>query len=747
MAHAADTWTAPFPGVARLYRTTSAPLRIHALAVDLCAPGVAVRATASDERGQKTSAFGGSVKAEAAVNGDFFSAGYTTSGFAMGDGASWPNSKDGTSEGFLAFGPKVAFFSPPSDVAAAPAGTTEIVSGRPQVLVAGEVPSSFSCSTHYCDPNPRTGFGFSRDRRTLFLVVVDGRSDVSVGVTTKGLGDIFASLGAWDATNLDGGGSSTMWLAGKGVVNVPSDGSERVVANHLAVQSNGLSGAGSAVSCVESPLDELLASAHELDGLGSSDIDGDGKADLCARAAAGFRCHPSTGQGFGEGVVIAELSDDAGFVGSAYHSTIRMADIDGDGLADVCARAAEGVLCWRSTGTGFTAAVAGPELTDEGNWDEARYGTTIRLADIDGDQRADLCARYGVGLRCHRSTGDGFEQDALELPELSDEQGWDTPERFGSLRMADIDGDGRVDVCGRAAEGVRCWRSTGDGFSEPIQGPEWSDDLGWGAMSAWSTIRLADMDGDGRADLCARAADGVRCHLSTGEGFGSAVLGPELSDDSGWADQANYLTFRIGDIDGDARGDLCARADAGIRCWRWTGEGFGEGIAGPTLSDESGWYTHRYFRTLRLADIDGDGKSDLCARAAKGTLCWRSQGDSFSEPLDGPEWSDEKGWGKAAYYTTIRAAGPPWTNIASSSSAAGGGAAGSGGSGIGGSGGGVADPATVNGRSEDGSTGCGCRIGEDVPRTMAWQALVLLAAAALLRSARVSCRRGRCNHR
>src|SRR5687767_3960482 len=80
-ARAGDTWTTPHPGIRHLFRTTSKPLRMHALVVDLCTPGVGLRATASDERKRTPSSFGKLVKAEAAINGDFFSyATYATSG-------------------------------------------------------------------------------------------------------------------------------------------------------------------------------------------------------------------------------------------------------------------------------------------------------------------------------------------------------------------------------------------------------------------------------------------------------------------------------------------------------------------------------------------------------------------------------------------------------------------------------------------------------------------------------------------
>ncbi len=77
--------------------------------------------------------------------------------------------------------------------------------------------------------NPRTALGWSDNY--LFMVVCDGRSPVSVGMTFSEMANFLTStLGATDAINLDGGGSSTMVVNGT-VRNVPSDGSERYVAN------------------------------------------------------------------------------------------------------------------------------------------------------------------------------------------------------------------------------------------------------------------------------------------------------------------------------------------------------------------------------------------------------------------------------------------------------------------------------------------------------------------------------------
>lgn len=81
--------------------------------------------------------------------------------------------------------------------------------------------------------HPRTVLGWNRTH--WLLLVVDGRSEESVGMTFAELADVLIErLEADEALNLDGGGSTTMVVAGE-VRNVPSDGQERPVGNALLV--------------------------------------------------------------------------------------------------------------------------------------------------------------------------------------------------------------------------------------------------------------------------------------------------------------------------------------------------------------------------------------------------------------------------------------------------------------------------------------------------------------------------------
>ena len=80
---------------------------------------------------------------------------------------------------------------------------------------------------------PRTGAGITADG-TVLLMVVDGRSQQSAGMTLKEFAQYLKRFGAVSAVNFDGGGSSEMVLDGK-IMNRPSDGSERPVGIGLGI--------------------------------------------------------------------------------------------------------------------------------------------------------------------------------------------------------------------------------------------------------------------------------------------------------------------------------------------------------------------------------------------------------------------------------------------------------------------------------------------------------------------------------
>ena len=226
--------------------TAELPQSIHVLTVDLSVRGLSLEVNAPDVpatheyRAQTTSEYARRHGLQAAVNGGFFEP--FRSGGPGGEDY-YPRAGDLV----RVVVPKdagVACIRKPAAVTielspSCPPGTDHALVAGPVLLANGDAPPhSLRLARH-----PRTAIGLSADRRTLWLVVVDGRQLESGGATLPEMTGIFRKLGASDALNLDGGGSSTMVLedrAGLRVVNSPIHtlvpGRERPSATHLGVR-------------------------------------------------------------------------------------------------------------------------------------------------------------------------------------------------------------------------------------------------------------------------------------------------------------------------------------------------------------------------------------------------------------------------------------------------------------------------------------------------------------------------------
>ena len=142
-----------------------------------------------------------------------------------------------------------------------------VVGGWPRIVEAGRNVALAADSVEGTIPrfsrarHPRSALGISRDSATLYVVAVDGRQQASVGMTLEELAEAMIALGAYEAMNLDGGGSTAL-VVRDSIVNTPSDSAgERPVGNVVAITRRVASGtaqergalprkSGSVASCV-----------------------------------------------------------------------------------------------------------------------------------------------------------------------------------------------------------------------------------------------------------------------------------------------------------------------------------------------------------------------------------------------------------------------------------------------------------------------------------------------------------------
>jgi exopolysaccharide biosynthesis protein len=233
---AADDWQSVSPGI-DYQQIDRDGADAHVVRVNLTEPQLQVIATSESERGLTVSEFASRNGAIVAINGDYFDPELRPIGLAMGDGHVWAQASESIRrQEVVGVGDRrVQIFARAEPLRAPEPWMTGAVSGWPMVVDDCEPVAELPGSDHFSRaPHPRSAVGLSADRKQLFLVVADGRREGVPGLTLPELANLLDELGACTALNLDGGGSSAMWVRDR-IVNQPSDLVERPVANHLAV--------------------------------------------------------------------------------------------------------------------------------------------------------------------------------------------------------------------------------------------------------------------------------------------------------------------------------------------------------------------------------------------------------------------------------------------------------------------------------------------------------------------------------
>jgi hypothetical protein len=221
------------------------------------------------------------------------------------------------------------------------------------------------------------------------------------------------------------------------------------------------------------------------------DVDGDGEPDACGRDADGISCATAANQYAATRWTPSFRDAEARVTTSASLAAI---DANADGVAQICGVAAAGVIC-APHGLTFVENVRSA-------WPDA--SANVWPGELDADHRADWCASTETGPACavqafHDLTTDGspwgFARGGVVEMIPSDPD---------LTALADIDGDGRADLCSIDQGHVSCARSQGRAF-----GPHAT----WSGLDG-SALWLGDLDGDGAADACVDTGTQIACTLS-----------------------------------------------------------------------------------------------------------------------------------------------------------------------------------------------------------------------------------------
>jgi len=331
--------------------------------------------------------------------------------------------------------------------------------------------------------------------------------------------------------------------------------------------------------------------------LDAADIDGDGDPDLVGAAFGGHQIRWWRNEG-GSPPTWTPLIIETGF---AAASSVRAADVDGDGMVDIsgCAWTDGELVVWYNDGQGvsWTRQSVATGLS-QCHW--------VDVADLNGDGAADLMGAAADPGMVAVWLSDGGTPIAWSRQTIDD--------AFGGARSlvpADLDADGDIDLIGTALEDddICWWRNDG---GDPLV---WTQEMLSDSLSGAHHADAWDMDLDGDLDIVAA-------------GFGHPWLKlwrHDGGDPIGWSEEqidgviVSPLVVDAGDLDGDGDMDVVATSNNWNRVMWWQNNG------GPvetwSVSDLARDFPNAW--PLVLADLDDDGRLDVVSGASADTeVAW-----------------------------------------------------------------------------------------------------------------------------
>ena len=372
--------------------------------------------------------------------------------------------------------------------------------------------------------------------------------------------------------------------------------------------------------------------------------------------------------------------------------TYMFSDVDGDGREEMFIRGPGGleVMQWNAPNAQWMP-LPGDQTLLRDFADTAYsppgdpYNFTIQSADIDGDGRAEILGRFADGLHFYKYDPVAQNWSRLNAPHFfTDDTGWGASTAYyQTIQCAPLFGapppgsstPPKSQIIGRGVTGLVAldYDPASGQWNQLPTYDRFADGQGWETTpSYWSTIQLADVDGDGNWEVVARAGGGLVVFKLSADGTTWAPLTTTAYVGWGnfysWDAPPQYSTIQCADIDGDGAMEIMGNGTAGLETLRYDPAGKTPVPYNPVLpflndtSIQFGWNALSQYYSIQFADIDGDGAMEMIARAGSpGIMAYKFNTSSkIWVPLPAnavnQELNDGNGWDEVQYYSTYQSA-------------------------------------------------------------------------------------------
>jgi len=314
-----------------------------------------------------------------------------------------------------------------------------------------------------------------------------------------------------------------------------------------------------------------------------------------------------------------------------------LGDVNGDGRADIVGFGESGAYVSLGTSTGSFAGMTLATTSfgagaGAGSW--SSNDLYVRhLADVNGDGKADIVGFGNHGAYVSLGNADGsfgtITLVSTDYGAAASAGGWSANDRYPRM-LADVNGDGKIDIVGVGEAGVYVSLATAGGSFAPAT----LATTAFGAAASaggWSSDdqyprHLADVNGDGRADVVGFGHAGVYVSLANANGtFDAATFSlggfGAGAGAGGWTSDDRYPR-ELADVNGDHKIDVIGFGNGGV----YIALGKGDGTFDPIKQDlnffglqpgAGGWASDDLY-PRHLADVNHDGAADIVGFASNG---------------------------------------------------------------------------------------------------------------------------------
>ncbi len=346
-----------------------------------------------------------------------------------------------------------------------------------------------------------------------------------------------------------------------------------------------------------------------------ADVNGDGMADIVG-FRQGTQVALSNGASFDQAKPwIGNFSTDQGWTDQDDDPRF-VVDVNADGMADILGFNQQGTVVAVSTGTGFQLRKTFSAFGGDQGWG-AQSDNPRMVADVNGDKILDIVGFKGVTWVALGVEG-GFETPRPWSLDFGSQKGWQDKIRT----LADVNGDGMADVVGFGADSIEVALSTGRAFSSKgwskTPFPHFTDGQGWN--TGQNQRMMADVNGDGLMDIVGfsggtQSATGALAALSNGKGFERPAPWSANFGNPGWTNKWNYRT--LADVNGDALADAVGFGDDKVHVGLSNTASFvgGQWQSMTGFCQNQGWQVDVNARFV--VDVNGDGMADIVGFGAE----------------------------------------------------------------------------------------------------------------------------------